>query len=1031
MRNFYLFLHLLLISCGAFAQLPIAYYSFENNTDRSLFQNVLPIAVNTGASIFTVSNGILSNENGAGIANGGLQFGKAISFYRGATSSAIDPQAGATSYLQFTVNTNGFSGISLNFNVLANSSNAAYYGISYSTNGTSWSWIGSVSTPGTGNAFPWPNVNGVGYWASGNCSLPAAANDATNLHVRIYTYNSTNNSVNAQLLFDNVQVSATGTVAGVTKTMLDDRQVFTGYTSGLQGIINSLQDIKRTTFTVTGSGTNLTIPYLNLTGVAGVGGNLTIANNATLTISSGENTFYVDSAKGNVPASFINILSGGKLTLNNVLQCQGNINLNNGTLELNGQKMVLGGSLTRTTGLINAASGTIEMVNKKAAQSLSGTFFLGKKLDKLVNSNPFGINISNAANDTLMITGAISFGNINNSLITTGNNLTLVSSATATATVADLTNNGMNSGNRITGKVTVERFISNAGKWRLLAVPTNSTQTFNQSWQENAATAGANPAAGYGVLIGDNRSNWAANGFDIFAPGGPTVKTYNASGGSWTGISSTQAPVKTAGGYMTYIRSNRSGTLSATTMRSSGELYTGVQPVINVAANQFMVVGNPYAAPVNLNNINKQGLQDVFYVWDPKAGGGYGLGAYQTLVKMGNNYTVFPGGGSYGAQLSVVNTIESGQAFFVKATAGGGTIQFEENDKQTGSRLVFRAPQENSAMLRATLYSVTPDTTTLLDAAMANFDTAYSNSVDEDDILKFTNGSENVSIKNGTSLLMADRRNEVTAQDTIRLNLTGVRLQTYKWGITMENMVANGRTAFLKDAYTNSLTPLNMDGTTEYSFTMVNIAGAYAANRFSIVFSEALVLPVTITTVSANRSNTKSSNVTVDWKVENEIGLQSYEVEHSTNGSTFKAFSSVNASAGNSGSTAYTQMHTQAVDADNFYRIKAISLSGLVQYSAIVKVAAIKKGNIAAISVYPNPVVNQHMNVQFVNQPAGTYHVTLLNQSGSVIYQNNVDINNSNAVKMMQLNKGTAAGIYQLVVTNANAAKSVMQVIVL
>ena len=1024
MKNFSLLLGFLSISFVAVAQLPIAYYDFENNTNRTLFENVGDLSVNPGASGFASANGTISNENGAGIFNLGSQSGKAISFYKG-SSAVIDPKEAATSYLQFSVNTTGFTGISINFDVLANNSNSSFYGINYSTNGIVWTWIGSVATPGTGNAFPWPNTNGVAAWANGNCIVPAAANNTTNLFVRIYTYKSGNNSPNAHLRFDNVQVSATGTTAGVNKTMLNDSLLYTGKTSGLQANINAGLALKRKKFTVSGLGTNVSIPYLDLSGVVGEGGNLTVADNATLQISSGSNSFFVDSAKGSIPASAINILTGGKLVLNNTLECQGILNINNGRVELNGQNLLIGGSVTRATGIINAASGTIQMVNKKAAQPLSGAFFLGKKIDKLVNSNPYGIQISSAANDTLMITGALSFGNVNNSSINTGDNLTIVSSATATAVVADLTNNGINSGNSITGKATVERYISNAGKWRLLAVPTNSTQSFKQSWQENAATANANPAAGYGVLMGDNRSTWATNGFDIYTPGGPTVKTYNSMGGSFTGISSTQAPIKTTGGYMTYIRSNRSGSLSATTMRSSGALYTGVQPVINVPANQFLVVGNPFAAQINLNNVTMQGLQDAVYVWDPKAGGGYGLGAYQTLLKMGNNYVVFPGGGSYGAQLSVANTIESGQAFFVKALAGGGSIQFEENDKQTGSRMVFRAPRENSPMLRATLFAVTADTSTLLDAAMANFDTAYANSVDEEDLVKFTNGSENVSIKNGTALLMADRRNDVTAQDTIRLNLTGVRIQTYKWNITLENMVANGRTAFLQDAYTNSLTPLNMNGTTAYSFTMVNVAGAYAANRFSIVFAEAVVLPVTITTLSAARSNTKSNNVTINWKVENEINLQSYEVEHSTNGSTFKAFSTMNAAALNSGNMAYTQMHTQALSADNFYRIKANSVGGQVQYSATVKVAAINEK--ASISVYPNPVEGRAVQLRFVGQQPGRYQVQMVDAVGQVIYQSSVTVSSAVQTQQLSLPTSTAAGAYQLKVLAADGSSRVQQ----
>ena len=48
---------------------------------------------------------------------------------------------------------------------------------------------------------------------------------------------------------------------------------------------------------------------------------------------------------------------------------------------------------------------------------------------------------------TVKLTGTLNFGNVNNSTITTGGNLILISNSAGTANVGDLTNGGTNSGN--------------------------------------------------------------------------------------------------------------------------------------------------------------------------------------------------------------------------------------------------------------------------------------------------------------------------------------------------------------------------------------------------------------------------------------------------------------------------------------------------------------------------------------------------------------------------------------------------------
>jgi len=152
--------------------------------------------------------------------------------------------------------------------------------------------------------------------------------------------------------------------------------------------------------------------------------------------------------------------------------------------------------------------------------------------------------------------------------------------------------------------------------------------------------------------------------------------------------------------------------------------------------------------------------------------------------------------------------------------------------------------------------------------------------------------------------------------------------------------------------------------------------------------------------------------------------MEKYEIEYSADGRNFLSFASKAATAGNSVGTTYAQMHTQASLADNFYRIKAISISGQVQYSAVVKVASVKNSNNPTISVYPNPVVDKNMNVQFLNQTNGAYAVQLISQNGAAVYQNKVTINGNNQVKMMKLQSNTAAGNYQLVIVSADGLRT-------
>ncbi len=75
----------------------------------------------------------------------------------------------------------------------------------------------------------------------------------------------------------------------------------------------------------------------------------------------------------------------------------------------------------------------------------------------------------------------------------------------------------------------------------------------------------------------------------------------------------------------------------------------------------------------------------------------------------------------------------------------------------------------------------------------------------------------------------------------------------------------------------------------------------------------------------------------MEWNVENESGMQQYEVESSSDGINFTNCGYCE-SATNLGSGSYQWTDSAPVTGNNFYRIKSVSKDGKISYTSIVKV---------------------------------------------------------------------------------------------
>lgn len=217
-----------------------------------------------------------------------------------------------------------------------------------------------------------------------------------------------------------------------------------------------------------------------------------------------------------------------------------------------------------------------------------------------------------------------------------------------------------------------------------------------------------------------------------------------------------------------------------TILSSNGQLQTGTQNFTPAAtAGGFFLVGNPYASPVDFNGISISNLVKRFYVWDPTLNL---LGAYVMLDGLDND-GVFTKSINTSAQ---THLLQSSQAFFVETQSNGvAGISFQENSKSAGNnnqlfrpeplsngitqtvRILLQLPQTHSSIITA-------------DGVLIQCNSSFSESVNRDDAVKFSNIHENLALLRYNHALNAERRPTFSEQATIFLKPNRTTQRNYR-----------------------------------------------------------------------------------------------------------------------------------------------------------------------------------------------------------------------------------------------------------
>lgn len=645
-------------------------------------------------------------------------------------------------------------------------------------------------------------------------------------------------------------------------------------------------------------------------------------------------------------------------------------------------------------------NGTI-LFNGNAGQSFSNSSGSAVLFYNITNSSTgTGLGI----NDSMIIARELLLSPSSKLNLAAGN-IVLRSTAAATAHIAAVPNEAGIINYSGAGRFIVERYLPAIKAWRFVATPLRTgvsfSPTITQAWQE----AGATTSTGYGTQI----TGPTGTGMDAVTSG-YSMKWYNMATNSYTTISNTNDLIANNTGYMVFVRGDRavgvSGTNSITNLRIKGQLRTGNQS-FPVNAASFQSIGNPYASAFSFQDLltATPGLGSYYVAWDPTLNGTYAAGGFQTLSAVDGFKATAPGSSFY-----IVNTlypnIESGQAFFIyNATAGAITATVTEAMKKTTSRLAAREnTMEDREFIRTRLYTNKGD---IADGNVVAFDDEFSNDFDADDALKFTNSGENFGTTRFAKKISVEARNRIQDHDTIHYNMSNLREQDYKIAIEPEGFSSLGMIPYFGDRFLHTETPVSLTANADITINITSDAASKAANRFYLVFRAKMgPLPVTFISVAAQRQADRS--IAVKWKVANEINIDHYEVERSANGTQFNAILTNDAQ----GVADYTKNDISPLAADNFYRIKAVDIDGSVNYSSVVKVSSLK--SVASISVYPNPVVNGQMNIEFTGQAKGNYAVQLVNSEGQLVYKGMVNVTGDNFNETIRLGRSITPGTYQL-----------------
>lgn len=566
----------------------------------------------------------------------------------------------------------------------------------------------------------------------------------------------------------------------------------------------------------------------------------------------------------NVASGYTGVINQGSFSITTVKD----VVLNGGTFTGGTGAFNIGGKLIINGGVFNASAGITSITNNFTFNSGSfnataGTFrFAGTSPQQIVGvKNPTfnNLTIDNTAGVSIEtntnLKGVLNVSS--NSLLDvdgSSDNRIFTLSSSADQVTADAAIGILPAGARISGKITVERFMSiegaNNGRiYRYISAPVNNA-TVADLQQEIPVS---------GKFTGSSVCAGCSTNASLFGYTESVLTDINGSGvadlndGYYAFPAASNGEIFDAGrGYTLYVRGN---ILSSAKWNLRGEVIQGNMSPVNFPVaytssgvnfnDGWNLVGNPFASTIDWSSSTgwvKTNLTNAIYMTDN--------GATLSRVSTWNGVVGTNGGTRY---------IATGQGFWVKATgAGTPVLQANENIKAAGTQTTFFRVEGPSDLLRITLSSGGQSDETVIhfrNDATDNFD-------DHADAIKFPNGFFNLSsLQEGTREALAiNSLGRISCEKEIALSVQNTKPGAYQLTFSDLSSFDENVQIELVDAFAKTIFPVSSENA--YVFNISNEKGSYGVDRFSVRFKKPLP-PATFTLVASSVCENTNASVSV------------------------------------------------------------------------------------------------------------------------------------------------------------------------
>lgn len=462
--------------------------------------------------------------------------------------------------------------------------------------------------------------------------------------------------------------------------------------------------------------------------------------------------------------------------------------------------------------------------NGTESQNIRGSAVINFKNLTISNTANPGVSIESNQN----LTGVLTLGSdvqfdadgVNNDKI-----FTLISSAddlTTDASVAVLP-----TGAQVTGKVTIQRFMSKEGAnsariYRYIAAPI-----------QNATVADIqNEITVTGSFVGTSICSGCGTSQSMFTYNESITKDTNGNGTvdsndryvDFPADSNTEVLIP-GKGYSIFVRGN---SLNATAWDVRGVINSGNQTPVtfpvsfsssaNGSVDGWNLIGNPFPAAID---------------WD--ATSGWTKTNMEQSIYTRNNGLAYPNFAVWNGTLGInggSNYIAMGQAFWVRASGmGTPVLQANENVKAAGTQTTFFRSAAIQNLLRITMVKgAIKDETAIhfTEGATAGFDSNI-------DARKMAGSSFNLTtvINDGTKLAI-NSLPELNCSASVRLAIDNAAVGNYKFDFSDLQTFDPLVTITLVDKFTQQSVDIRNGS---YDFAVTSNASSYGSNRFEIRFN--------------------------------------------------------------------------------------------------------------------------------------------------------------------------------------------------